>query len=236
MRIARKLILAVSITALLAVVGAPLHAQATGTTDVDIIVDPLLILYYYSELDITLSCQPFLSDMLTDATVTAGTTDRMAWSHYQADEGTVAVTAAAGTDLDATCGDRPRQPRPQASTLNGGRPQHHQCLGRSRPRLDHFVDLRHRGPARRRCSRSSERYFDRTYQQRHDPHHRHRTPQQQVVVLSTRRQQPVTNTAPGLATADTGDVQLTLDFSNADTGGTYSSAAGTDFTITATHN
>ena len=218
--------------ALFLVSAPPAHAQATGTTDVDIILDPLCILFFFSEIDVTLSAS-VISDLVTDATVTAGTTVNGV-EHFQADEGTVAVTATAGTDLDATL-------TPTPGALAAG-------LNLS------AVDLNLLDCWAVRCIASTTSSTYDIEIQRGDgvaaPANVTLTePTNSDTILITdtgirgpgvgaftAESTPITNPVPGLANADVGDCQLTLDMSGADTGGTYSSAAGTDFTITLTHN
>ena len=209
----------------------PAQAQATGTTDLDIILEPLCILFYYSEIDVTLSAA-VMSDLITDATLTAGTTANGV-AHFQADEGTAAVTATAGTDLDATL--------PTPGALAGG--------------LDlTALDLNILNCAAVRCLASTTSSTYDIEIQRGDgvaapaditlteP-----TNSDTIVITDSgirnsgggafnAEATPITNTVGGLANADLVDCQVTLDLSDADTGGTYSSAAGTDFTVTLTHN
>ncbi|MEM7588152.1 MAG: hypothetical protein AAF560_32490 [Acidobacteriota bacterium] len=209
------------------------QAQATGTTDVDIILDPLCILFHFSEVDLTLSAST-ISDLLTDATLTSGSTANGV-EHFQADEGTVAVTAASsGSDLDATIGSSPGD----------------LAAGLSLSAVD--LNLLNCWAVRCIASATSNTYDIEI--QRGDgvaaPANVTLTePTNSDTILITdtgirgpgvgaftAEATPLTNPVPGLVNADVGDCQMTLDFSDADTGGTYSSAAGTDFTITLTHN
>lgn len=209
----------------------PAQAQATGTTDLDIVLEPLCILFYYSEIDVTLSAA-VMSDLITDATLTAGTSANGV-AHFQADEGTAAVTATAGTDLDATL-----------------TPPGALAVGVDLANLD----LNILNCAAVRCLASSTSSTYDIEIQRGDgvaaPANITLTePTNGDTILITdsgirnsggggfnAEATPITNTAGGLATADLLDCQVTLDMSNADTGDTYTSAAGTDFTVTLTHN
>jgi hypothetical protein len=207
------------------------HAQATGTTDFDVILEPLCILFYYSEIDVTLSAAT-ISDLLTDATVTAGTTTNGV-AHFQADEGAAAVTATAGTDFDATL--------PTPGDL---------AAGVDLTDLD--LNILNCWAVRCIASTTSDTYDIEI--QRGDgvaapgtitlteP-----TNSDTIDIIDsgirnsggggyTAEATPLTNTVSGLATPDLGDCLLSLDMSAANTGGTYTSAANTDFTITLTHN
>ena len=207
------------------------HAQATGTTDFDLILDPLCILFFYSEMDVTFSAS-VISDLVTDATVTAGTTANGV-GHFQADEGTAAATATAGSDLDATLS----APGALAAGVDLS-----------------ALDLNILNCAAVRCLASSTSSSYDIEIQRGDgvaaPANITLTEgiNSDTVLITdtglrnsgggafTAEATPITNPSSGLATADLMDCQLTLDLSGADTGGTYTSAAGTDFTITLTHN
>lgn len=217
--------------ALLLTAAPPAHAQATGTTDFDVILDPLCILYYYSEMDVTLPAS-VMSDLLTDATLTAGTTINGV-DHFQADEGAVAVTAAIGTDLDATLaspGGLASGLDLTALDLNINECWAVRCIASATSNTYDIEIQRGDGVAAPANVTLTEP-----------------TNSDTIVITDsgirntggggyTAEATALTNTVPGLATPDTGDCLLTLDFSNADTGGTYTSAANTDFTITLTHN
>lgn len=217
--------------ALLMTMAPSAHAQATGTTDFDVILDPLCILYYYSEMDVTLPAS-VMSDLLTDATLTAGATVNGV-DHFQADEGTVAVTATIGTDLDATLaspGGLAAGLDLTAIDLNVNECWAVRCIASTTSSTYDIEIQRGDGVAAPANVTLTEP-----------------TNSDTIVITDTGIRNSgggaftaetvaITNTAPGLATPDTGDCQLSLDFSGADTGGTYTSAANTDFTITLTHN
>ncbi len=223
-----RLLLAVLAAAmLLCVVSAPpAHAQAQGTTDVDIILDPLCILYFYSELDVTLDSDA-LADFLTDPDAVFDATANGV-DHYLFDTGTSAATAIAGTDFDATFVD-PTDPLPTALTgvlLNLLNVWSARCLVQVGDTVEVEVERGTGGGAPADVTLTSAASGD-------------------IVITDTgirvtgggafTAEQTGLPITPTLATPVVGDVQLTLDMSGVTNAGTFSSAAGTDYTVTLTH-
>ncbi|MCP4594590.1 MAG: hypothetical protein GY842_27990 [bacterium] len=222
-----RLILAVLFAGMLCVLAAPpAHAQASGTTDVDIILDPLCILYYYSELDVTLdsgALAAFLTDPDAVFDAAANGVD-----HYLFDTGTSAATAVAGTDFDATFVD-PTDPLPTATTavlLNLLNVWSARCLMEVGDTIEVEVQRGNGVAAPADVTLTSAASGD-------------------IVITDTgirvtgggafTAEATGLGIAPTLATPVVGDVQLTIDMSGVTNAGTFSSVAGTDYTVTLTH-
>jgi hypothetical protein len=229
-RTARNFLLGAAATALVGLASAPIHAQASGTTDVDIDFPPILILYYYSDVEVNLPTT-VLDDFL-GASPTAGTAANGV-DHYQQAElpsGAITATAGGANEIVATLS--------ALGTLPGS------------------VDLTAmeltlvNAWAVRALASSTETDYT-IFVERGDgtgsPPDIDLVNGTSTITITdsgirvtggggfTAESALLTRTAPGLVTPDTGDVRLILDLSALDEAGLHSSATGVDFTIVAEH-